>query len=78
MKIAPAKLGVGGLGTEGEVTVCLSRDYYLHTLPRDKHSPDSVLIMFHLYQDAQMCTLRQFAFWSISPTTNEDKHQVVQ
>lgn len=35
---------------------------HTYTPPRDKHSLDSSLIMFHLYQDAQMCTLCPFAF----------------
>lgn len=82
MKIAPAKLGmVDGWGWVGRwgVTVCLSRRLLsTHTLPRDKHSRDSVLIMLHLYQDTQMCTLCQFTFRSTNRTTNEDKHQVVQ
>lgn len=75
MKIARAKQrGV-------EVTVCLSGrllSTHTHTLPGGKHSRDSALIMFHFYQELQMCTLYPFAFPSTSHTENEDKHQVVQ
>lgn len=73
MKIALACLRGGGYGMFVQEIII-----HTYTLPRDKHSRDSVLIMFHLYLDPQMCTLCQFAFRSTSHTTNEDKHQVVQ
>lgn len=35
---------------------------HTHTVPRDKQSRDSTLIIFQFYQEAQTCTLCLFAF----------------
>lgn len=70
--------GKVGHGADG-VTACLSRRLLsTHTQPRDKHSRDRLLIMLHLYQDTQMCSLSVCFSDAPGRTANIGKHQVVQ